>query len=119
MYAHRAHELASTVRSMSAEMEAAAAGVDKEALGKRRQRLSALTLELLGVRVARDEQEFAERLLSRRMLELWKEIKKARRIPSSDCTCTPLALPLAIGPPPRHRPSPSPSPSPYPRTPPP
>ena len=83
LYAHKVSELSSAVRQMDAEMHRSSADDDAggggEALARKRQRLSALCIELLGVRVARDEHECAERLLARRMLRLWHQIKEERR----------------------------------------
>lgn len=42
-------------------------------------RISALCIELLEARRARDEHECAERLLARRMLQMWQDLKRQRR----------------------------------------
>ena len=94
----KATELAAAVRQMQNEMRSANVSGEGEAAGAaagaQRQRLSALCLELLSVRVERDEQECAERLLSRRMLRHWHAIKEERRAQGFTATRAKLQVQL-------------------------
>lgn len=68
------------------ELKAATAALGEQIGGRKdadgattlRARLSALTVELLETRQLKDEQECAERLLSRRLLALWRQLKAER-----------------------------------------
>jgi len=82
LYALKVSELTANTASLREQMAARAEGgtahnADSQKL---RQRLSALTVELLEARQLKDEQECAERLLARRLLRLWRALKREREL---------------------------------------
>jgi DNA-binding transcriptional regulator GbsR (MarR family) len=73
-------ELAITVRHLRSQLPDQLDDDDSEKrMAETRLRLVALTIELLHTRRFRDEQECAERLLARRMLVLWQDLKGLRQ----------------------------------------
>ena len=75
-------ELAITVRHLESQLPGREAALESSGEGRKMSetqlRLAALCIELLHTRRLRDEQECAERLLARRMLVLWQDLKALR-----------------------------------------
>lgn len=81
LYALKISELTATTANLREQMVARANGgasAKASEAQKLQQRLSALTVELLEARQLKDEQECAERLLARRLLRLWRALKRDR-----------------------------------------
>jgi coiled-coil and C2 domain-containing protein 2A len=97
LYALKISELIATTAHLREQMVArddggtSALTVDARKL---QQRLSALTVELLEARQLKDEQECAERLLARRLLRLWRALKREREKQNFRATCARMQFQL-------------------------